>query len=79
MKPVLEQLKKRMNDRIRILKVDVDRNNDLANKYRISSVPSLILFQDGKIRWNGVGVLTSDYLENVIYNNCNITAGKEVV
>jgi hypothetical protein len=37
------------------------------------------LFQEGKNKWSGVGVMTSDYLENVIYNNSNIVNNKEVV
>ena len=74
MKPVLEQLKSRMADKIRILKIDVDNNRELAYKYSIRSVPTLMLFQNGNTIWSGVGVMTSDYLENVINNNCYITA-----
>ena len=74
MKPVLEQLKSKMAEKIRILKVDVDNNRDLAYKYSIRSVPTLMLFKNGKTMWSGVGVMTSDYLENVINNNCYITA-----
>jgi thioredoxin 1 len=73
MGPVLEQLKGRMAGKIRILKVDVDRNMEIAVRFRIQSVPALMLFQDGVARWSGVGVKTSDYLENVIKNNCSLT------
>ncbi len=72
MAPVLEQLKGKMADKIRILKIDVDKNRELAGQYRIQSVPTLILFQGGKNKWSGVGVMTSNHLENVINNNCNI-------
>ena len=72
MKPVLEQLKNKMGGTIRIIKIDVDRNSEIAAKYNIRSVPSLLLFQEGKIRWSGVGVVTSNYLENVINNNCSV-------
>ncbi len=75
MKPVLEQLKSKMGDKIRILRVDVDDNRELAYKYSIRSVPTLMLFRDGKNLWSGVGVLTSDYLENVINSNYYVTAG----
>lgn len=70
MKPVLEQLKKKMGNKIRILQIDVDRNSNLASKYNIRSVPTLMLFLDGVVKWSGVGVMTSEYLENVINNNC---------
>jgi thioredoxin 1 len=72
MKPVLEQLKVKMDDKIRIIKIDVDKNRELAGQYRIQSVPTLILFQGGKAKWSGVGVMTSNHLENVINNNSNI-------
>lgn len=72
MAPVLEQLKDKMDNKIRILKIDVDKNRDLAGKYRIQSVPTLMLFQSGKTKWTGVGVMTSNYLENVINNNSTI-------
>jgi thioredoxin 1 len=72
MGPVLEQLKDKMEDRVRILKIDVDSNRELAHKYNIRSVPTLMVFQEGKSKWSGVGVMTSDYLENVINSNCSI-------
>jgi thioredoxin 1 len=72
MAPVLEQLKSKMAGKIRILKIDVDKNRELAGQYRIQSVPTLILFQGGKTKWSGVGVMTSNHLENVINNNSNI-------
>jgi thioredoxin 1 len=73
MAPVLEQLKEKMEDKVRIVKIDVDNNRELAFKYNIRSVPTLMLFQDGKTKWSGVGVMTSDYLANVISNNSNIS------
>jgi thioredoxin 1 len=72
MGPVLEQLKGKMEDKLRILKIDVDNNRELASRYNIRSVPTLMLFHDGKIKWTGVGVMTSDNLVNVINNNCYI-------
>ena len=72
MAPVLEQLKGKMADKIRIVKVDVDKNRELAGQYRIQSVPTLILFQGGKNKWSGVGVMTSNHLENVINNTSTL-------
>lgn len=70
--PVLEQLKQKMAGRIRIVKIDVDRNRELAGRYRIQSVPTLILFQGGRTKWSGVGVMTSNFLENAINNNTDL-------
>lgn len=72
MAPVLKQLKSRMGDKIRILKIDVDDNRDLAYIYGIRNVPTLMLFREGEKIWSGVGVLTADYLENVINNYSSI-------
>jgi len=72
MRPVLEKLKKKMGDRVRILKVDVDKNPSLSQKYNIRSVPALILFINGQNKWTGSGVMSSDYLENVINSFSNI-------
>jgi thioredoxin 1 len=74
MGPVLEQLKGKMADKLKILKVDVDNNRELASRYNIRSVPTLMLFQDGKTKWSGVGVMTSNYLENVVNNNSTVVS-----
>ena len=66
MSPVLQQVKERLGDRIKILKVDVDKNPDLAAEYRIQSVPSLILFRNGRVEWSGAGVTTAKHLEDII-------------
>jgi thioredoxin 1 len=79
LKPVLEQLKQKMNDRIRIIKIDIDKNRELAMENNIRSVPTLMLFQDGKMLWSGVGVVTTNYLENVINNNCTVYSGQEAL
>lgn len=79
MKPVLEQLKSSMGDKIRIIKIDVDKNRDLAVKYNIRSVPSLMLFQDGSVKWSGVGVISANHLAYVINNNCTVFTDQEVI
>lgn len=47
--PVLEQLKEQYDNQIHILKIDVDENPELANKYGIKSVPTMITFKNGEI------------------------------
>ena len=48
MKPILEELHKKMGDKVRILKIDIDRSRTLADNLNIHSVPTLMLFQNGK-------------------------------
>ena len=51
MKPVLEKLKKKMGNKIIILKIDIDKNISLSSEYRIQSVPTLVLWKQGEIIW----------------------------
>ncbi len=56
MSPILSNLKQAMGDRLRILKLDIDKNSSLADKYSIKAVPTLLLFKKGKIVWRTSGV-----------------------
>ena len=57
MHPILEQVKEVLGDRIRIIKVDVDKNDAIANQYRIQSIPTLMLFRQGEQLWRTSGVV----------------------
>jgi len=65
MHPVLEQLKEDMPD-IRIIKVDVDKNDALCMQYRIQAVPTLMLFRSGELLWQQSGALPLDALKQII-------------
>lgn len=62
MHPILEQLKEKMGDDIRILKVDVDKNEALSMQYRIQSVPTLMLFKKGEMLWRQSGAMSMNDL-----------------
>ena len=66
MKPVLEQLHQQMGDKVRILKIDIDKSPAVANAYQVQSVPTLILFQKGKSLWRQSGVLQVAQLKTII-------------
>jgi len=66
MKPILEDLKRKMGDEIRIIKIDVDRNQGIASTYQVQSVPTLALFKRGELKWRQSGVLQSEQLKTVI-------------
>ena len=63
MHPILEQLKDKMGDSVTIVKIDVDKNQELAQSYRVMSVPTLIIFRDGEVKWRAAGVHTAEDLE----------------
>ena len=66
MSPILEDLKSELGDEINIVKVDVDKNLSVATKFQIKGVPTLILFQNGKLLWRQSGVLQKSELINII-------------
>ena len=66
MKPVLEQLHQQMGDKVRIIKIDIDRSPAAATAYQVQSVPTLILFQNGKLLWRQSGVLQAAQLKAII-------------
>jgi thioredoxin 1 len=69
MKPILEEVKKKMGDSVTIIKVDVDKNPAAAEAYNIQGVPTLILFRAGKILWRQSGVVQANQLEQIIKQN----------
>lgn len=64
--PILEQTKNKVGDKATIVKIDIDRNPELANKYRVQSVPTLIMFKKGQAEWRAVGVQSEDTIVNKI-------------
>ncbi len=62
MHPILEQVKATLGDKIRIIKVDVDKHQQVAAQYQIQSVPTLILFQKGEILYRQSGAMLRNEL-----------------
>ena len=66
MHPVLERVKHELGDKIRIIKIDVDKHQQTAYQYGIRSVPTLMIFKNGKILWRQSGSMTEANLINVL-------------
>lgn len=63
MHPVLEDLAKTVGDNARIVKIDIDKNEELARAYNVRSVPTLMIFKNGDLKWRTSGVTPAVSLE----------------
>jgi thioredoxin 1 len=69
MAPILEQLKKMTGHEASIIKIDIDKNPKAASAYNVRSVPTLIIFKNGKEKWRQSGVVPANHLKQVIDQN----------
>ncbi|RAJ79982.1 thioredoxin 1 [Chitinophaga dinghuensis] len=60
--PILKEVKDKLGDKIRIVKIDVDRNPQLSSQWQIASIPTLLLFKEGKLLWRQSGVVPAHQL-----------------
>lgn len=67
--PILEEIDLEMSEKIKIVKVDVDSNNQTAMKYAIRSIPTLIIVKDGSVSAQHIGAASKAQLENFINQN----------
>lgn len=66
MVPILKDVAQKIGDKARIIKIDVDRNPSVAQKYQIMSVPTLIIFKNGQIQSRHSGVMQTDELVSML-------------
>lgn len=66
MSPIVDEIKNEFGNRIRVLKIDVDKNAPVATKFKIKGIPTLLLFKQGEIVWRNAGVVLKDELIQVI-------------
>ncbi|MEX2380353.1 MAG: thioredoxin [Vicingaceae bacterium] len=64
MPPILNQVKAELKDQVKILKVDVDKNQAAAQAYRVQGVPTLIIFHKGEVVWRQSGVIQAGEIVN---------------
>ena len=66
MAPVLKEVAQEMGDKVKVIKIDVDKNQPIAQRFGVRSIPTLILFKNGKILQNKAGVMTKRDLTQMI-------------
>lgn len=62
MSMILEEIEEEVKDKVQIVKVDVDESEELARKFGVMSIPTLILFVDGKMYEKHIGLWQKDQL-----------------
>lgn len=67
--PILEDLKKRIGESAAIIKIDIDKNPQVAAQYQVRSVPTLIIFKEGELKWKQSGVFPANELERLMKEN----------
>ena len=71
MAPILKEAKDKWGDKATIIKVDVDRNREVAEHFQIQGVPTLILFKNGQVKWRQSGVVPANTLVEIIHQYAN--------
>jgi len=67
--PILKEISDELGERVKVIKIDVDQNNEIAGRYHIQSVPTLMFFKNGEVKYKQAGVHTKPQLMNVLINN----------
>src|SRR5210317_534975 len=62
MSPIIEQTKNSLGDEATVLKINIDNNAEVARKYQIRSIPTLLIFKEGEVVWRQSGVLQKEMI-----------------
>lgn len=66
MPPILDKVKEQYGDGVRIVKIDVDQNQALSQELQVSSIPTLMIFQKGELKWREAGVPSAGALKSAV-------------
>lgn len=67
--PIIEEVSKAYGDKVKFGKLDTDENSDIASRYNIMSIPSVLLFENGEVKAMSVGALPKEMLKKWIDKN----------
>ena len=67
--PILKEVAGELGDKVRVIKIDVDQNPEISSRYSVQSVPTLIIFKNGKLIWRQSGVATKSQLKDILIQN----------
>lgn len=69
--PILKQVKDNLGERITIIKIDVDKNQELASKLQVRGVPTMMIYQNGEQLWRQSGVLSKEEIIKIVLEKIN--------
>lgn len=64
--PILKEVAAELNNKARIIKIDVDKNPSLASQFNVQGVPTLIIFKNGEVKWRQSGVMSKNQLLEIL-------------
>jgi thioredoxin 1 len=67
--PVIEKVGQDMEGKVKVIKINVDNNQPVAAKYGVMSIPTIMLFQNGEVKWRGVGYMNEEQIKGAINQN----------
>lgn len=68
--PIIDKVKDSCGDRANVIKIDVDKDRELASQYRIQSIPTIVVFKSGEVVWRASGLQSYDKLMSVLNQVC---------
>ena len=71
MNPILKNIKKKFGDQLKIIKIDVDNNQQVSNKFQVKGIPTFILFKNSEILWKQSGVINESSFTEIIKTKIN--------
>lgn len=69
--PILVEIAHEKHGKLRVVKIDVDKNPEISNRYQVRSVPTLMLFRNGNLLWKNSGVLSKQQLIEIVKKYTN--------
>jgi len=67
--PIIKEVAKSMNGKVRVIKIDIDKNPEVSQQYKVMSVPTLAIFKKGKVLWRQPGMMSKQQIMDVINQN----------
>lgn len=67
--PILKQVKNELGDKVKIIKINVDKNQAISAKYGIRNIPTLMLFKQGEIKFSQAGVIPAEEIKKIVIAN----------